>query len=85
MNGAPLGDAFRRCSAYVAQEDVFHPTLSAWETLHFFARLRLPRGTSRADVKRRMDDTLAVMGLTRVRNTQVQTLHSGDCTARSEG
>ena len=73
MNGAPLGERFKRCSAYVAQEDVFVPTLSAWETLHFHAILRLPRGTSRADIKQRMDDVMAVMGLSRVRTTQVST------------
>lgn len=71
MNGAPLGDKFKRCSAYVAQEDVFQPTMNAWETLQFFATLRLPRGISRADIKQRMEDVLAVMGLTRVRFTQV--------------
>ena len=71
MNGAPLGDKFKRCSAYVAQEDVFQPTMSAWETLQFFAILRLPRGMSKADIKQRMEDVLAVMGLTRVRFTQV--------------
>ena len=71
MNGAPLGDKFKRCSTYVAQEDVFVPTLSAWETLHFHAILRLPKGTSKADIKRRMDDVMEVMGLSRVRTTQV--------------
>ena len=71
MNGAPLGDKFKRSSTYVAQEDVFVPTLSAWETLHFQAILRLPKGTSSADIKRRMDDVMDVMGLSRVKTTQV--------------
>ena len=47
------------------------PTLSAWETLHFSAVLRTPGGTPRRDIKRRMQDTLAVMGLSRVAHTQV--------------
>ena len=71
MNGAPLGDKFKRSSTYVAQEDVFVPTLSAWETLHFQAILRLPKGTSRSDIKQRMDDVMDVMGLSRVKTTQV--------------
>jgi hypothetical protein len=58
MNGAPLGQRFKRASAYVAQEDVFVPTLSA------------ERGTPKADIKQRMVDVLTVMGLWRVRNTQ---------------
>ena len=58
------------------QDTVFVPTLSAWETLHFSAVLRTPSGVPRADIKRRMEDTLAVMGLSRVAHTQVQTLTS---------
>ena len=33
FNGLPLGGAFQRYSAYVPQEDIFVPTLSACETL----------------------------------------------------
>ena len=47
------------------------PTLSAWETLHFHAILRTPDRVGRAEIARRMHDVLAVMGLTRVAQTQV--------------
>ena len=38
MNGLPLGEAFQRHCAYVPQEDIFVPTLSAWETLKVRSR-----------------------------------------------
>ncbi|KAK9834196.1 hypothetical protein WJX81_007595 [Elliptochloris bilobata] len=71
MNGLPLGKAFQRHCAYVPQEDTFVPTLSAWETLKVHARLRSQRGTPAAEVHARTLRALAVMGLWRVRNTQV--------------
>ena len=37
MNGLPLGQTFQRHSAYVPQDDIFVPTLSAWETLQVCA------------------------------------------------
>ena len=40
MNGAPLAERFKQRSAYVAQEELFMPTLNAWETLEFQAFLR---------------------------------------------
>ena len=45
MNGAPLAERFKQRSAYVAQEELFMPTLNAWETLEFqaFLRNRCPR------------------------------------------
>jgi ABC-type multidrug transport system ATPase subunit len=74
MNGAPLGSTFKKCSAYVAQEDVFVPTLSAWETLHFHAILRTPEGIPKEEIRQRINDVLTVMGLGRVRNTQASKL-----------
>ena len=40
LNGLPLGQTFQRHSAYVPQEDIFVPTLSAWETLQVCACTR---------------------------------------------
>ena len=70
VNGAPLGERFRQRSAYVAQEELFMPTLDAWETLDFQAVLRNRAGLSRARLHERMHDVMAVMGLSRVRHTQ---------------
>ena len=40
LNGLPLGQTFQRHSAYVPQEDIFVPTLSAWETLQVCTCIR---------------------------------------------
>lgn len=56
--------------SYVGQEDVFMPTLSAWESLSFITQLcmgPLPR-KERED---RMEMVLKTMGLTRVKNSKV--------------
>ena len=70
VNGAPLGERFRQRSAYVAQEELFMPTLDAWETLEFQAVLRNSAGLTKARLHERMHDVMAVMGLSRVRHTQ---------------
>lgn len=71
MNGRPLGVQFKRNSAYVAQEDCFVPTMSAWETLMFTATLTLPKVISPAERKQRIEEVLKIMGLWRSRDTQV--------------
>jgi ATP-binding cassette, subfamily G (WHITE), member 2 len=71
MNGHPVDRAFKRLSAYVAQEDVFVPTLTATETLRFHARLRAERGTPAATLDARMSAVLEAMGLARVATTTV--------------
>lgn len=71
MNGGPRGRPFKRMSAYVAQEDVFEPVLTAWETLQFHAELRLPRRTTRTQKDERMTDAMRSMGLWKSRDTRV--------------
>ena len=71
MAGRPVGKAFKRNSAYVAQEDVFVPTLTAGETLAFHARLRAERGVTDAELTARMAAVLAATGLTRARDTTI--------------
>eukprot|EP00884_Botryococcus_braunii_P015425 jgi/Botrbrau1/2566/Bobra.0079s0051.1 len=71
MNGRPCGVLFRRISAYVAQEDVFVPTMTAWETLIFHATLTLPKAINNEERTKRMVDVLQIMGLSRSRHTQV--------------
>lgn len=72
MNGRPLGQKFKRVSAYVSQEDVFVPTMSAWETLLFHARLRTGKKLTTAEMEERMEEVLTVMGLQRVKHTVVR-------------
>ena len=71
-NGSPAGARLRQVSAYVAQEEMFVPTLSCWETLRFHAVLRNRERASRDALEMRMQDVLSVMGLWRVHGTQVQ-------------
>ena len=73
VNGAPLTERFKQRSAYVAQEELFMPTLNAWETLEFQAVLRNRAGLTHAQLRERMHDVMAVMGLSRAKNTQVCT------------
>ena len=71
MSGRPVGRTFKRTSAYVAQEDVFVPTMTARETLRFHARLRAERGTPPRALEERMDAVLETMGLARAADTAV--------------
>ena len=71
MNGRPCGTLFKRISAYVAQEDVFVPTMTATETLVFHATLTLPSAVDSAEREARIADVLRLMGLWRARHTQV--------------
>ena len=71
MNGSLRARKFKRLSAYVAQEDVFEPTLSATETLELHAHLRLPNSTSRSERRTIVTEALQAMGLARSARTQV--------------
>jgi len=63
--------------AYVPQDDIIHPHLTVWRTLHHAARLRLPRGTSRADRRARMEDVLGVLELYDHRDKPIHKLSGG--------
>ncbi|KAK9802008.1 hypothetical protein WJX73_010401 [Symbiochloris irregularis] len=53
MNGKPCGQKFKHVQAYVPQEDIFVPTLSALETLGYHARLRLARTATWSEMEGR--------------------------------
>lgn len=75
VNGRPRSQAhFRLRSAYVPQEDVFLPTLTALETMQYYGALRLPAGTGRAERETAIQHVLGVMGLAQ----QAGTLVGGD-------
>ncbi|CAL5218719.1 g432 [Coccomyxa viridis] len=82
MNGLPVGRQFEQVSMYVAQEEMFVPTLSCWETLHIHAALRNRSRESAPDLQKRMQDVLSVMGLSRVRDTQVGGVLAGGIMVR---
>ena len=70
-NGAPAGTRLKQVSAFVAQEEMYVPTLSCWETLRFHAVLRNRERASRGALEERMQDVLSEMGLWGVHGTQV--------------
>ena len=74
MNASQRARKFKRLMAYVPQEDIFEPTLLAWETLDMHAQLRLPSSTPRAERITIMEDALHAMGLWKARQTQVANL-----------
>lgn len=59
-----------RCISYVGQEDVFMPTLSAWESLLFVSQLCMA-SASTAERHARMDTVLDRMGLLKVKHSKV--------------
>lgn len=60
-----------RCISYVGQEDVFMPTLSAWESLLFVSQLRTA-SANKAERFARMDAVLRQMGLLKVKHSKVR-------------
>ena len=71
VNGLPITpETSNMYISYVGQEDVFMPTLSAWESLSFITQLcmgPLPR----CERESRMESVLTTMGLARVKNSKV--------------
>ena len=70
-NEAPLGLASKQLSAYIPQESVFLPTLTAAETVAFAATLSLPQRISKAERTLRCHHILTSMGLQGSQHTQV--------------
>lgn len=71
VNGRQRDIYFNRISAYVPQEEVFVPTMSALETISFHAKLSLPHNVPKAQRKAQILRMLTIMGLFRVRYTTV--------------
>ena len=71
VNGRPRSSKFKRISAYVPQEEVFVPTMSALETISFHAKLSLTANVTSSERMERMNRVLIIMGLFRERHTTV--------------
>jgi len=65
FNGVDLGKIRNRTSlvAYVPQDDILRPSLTVFETLKFFARLRLPTSYSLEQKSKVVDFILECVGL----------------------
>lgn len=74
INGAPLPavfDSLRGSIGYVPQDDIIHPELTVYEAVHYSARFRLPHDYSDEEIDRRVQLTLAQLGLESVASLQI--------------
>ncbi len=64
-------DNLRGSIGYVPQDDIVHPELTVFEAVRYSAKFRLPPDYSDDEIDRRVDATLAQLGLEGVRNLQI--------------
>jgi ABC transport system ATP-binding/permease protein len=64
-------DALRGSIGYVPQDDIVHPELTVFEAVRYSARFRLPPDYSNDEINRRVDVTLAQLGLEQVAHLQI--------------
>lgn len=64
-------DALRGSIGYVPQDDIVHPELTVFEAVRYSARFRLPPDYSDDEINRRVDTTLAQLGLEQVAHLQI--------------
>jgi ABC transport system ATP-binding/permease protein len=64
-------DALRGSIGYVPQDDIVHPELTVFEAVRYSARFRLPPDYSNEEIDRRVDVTLAQLGLEQVAHLQI--------------
>ncbi|GBF99558.1 ABC transporter G family member-like [Raphidocelis subcapitata] len=69
VNGQAFSKQAKRRVGFVLQDDLLYETLTVEETLGYAAALRLPRGTSAAQRRARVDDVIAALGLGKCRGT----------------
>jgi ABC transport system ATP-binding/permease protein len=70
-------DALRRSIGYVPQRDILHDALTVERTLYFSAKLRLPEGTPRDQLRRVVDEVIETVGLKEQRKNQFRQLSGG--------
>jgi ABC-type multidrug transport system ATPase subunit/pSer/pThr/pTyr-binding forkhead associated (FHA) protein len=64
-------DALRGSIGYVPQDDIVHPELTVFEAVRYSARFRLPPDYSDEEINRRVETTLAQLGLEQVAHLQI--------------
>jgi ABC transport system ATP-binding/permease protein len=64
-------DALRGSIGYVPQDDIVHPELTVFEAVRYSALFRLPPDYSNDEITRRVDTTLAQLGLEQVAHLQI--------------
>ncbi|KAL5017918.1 hypothetical protein ScPMuIL_003640 [Solemya velum] len=73
IDGATPPDNFKCMVGYVVQDDVVMGTLSVRENFHFSASLRLPKGVSHEEKKKRVELVINELGLKNCAETKVGT------------
>ncbi|XP_071951994.1 broad substrate specificity ATP-binding cassette transporter ABCG2-like [Antedon mediterranea] len=74
IDGKPQPAQFRLISGYVVQDDVVMGTMSVKENLRFSAELRLGKEISTSEKRRRVNDIIKELGLTKCADSKVGTL-----------
>ncbi len=64
-------DALRGSIGYVPQDDIVHPELTVYEAVRYSAKFRLPPDYSEEEINRRVQTTLAQLGLEGVAHLQI--------------
>ena len=64
-------DALRGSIGYVPQDDIVHPELTVYEAVRYSAKFRLPPDYSNDEINRRVQTTLAQLGLENVAHLQI--------------
>lgn len=70
-------DLLRRSIGYVPQRDVLHEALTVERTLFYAAKLRLPRGTSNAQIGEVINEVIQTVGLEEQRDNAFRQLSGG--------
>lgn len=70
-------NALRRSIGHVPQRDILHDALTVERTLYYAAKLRLPAGTSAAQMQSIINEVIETVGLKERRNTQFKQLSGG--------
>ncbi len=71
-------DQYRSTIGYVPQEDIVHEHLTVWRVLWYAVRLRLPRDTSREEIRERIEEILEQTELSERRHRLVRDLSGGE-------
>ena len=78
VNGRPRDPlSFSRIAGYVEQFDNLVPEATVRESVEFSAELRLPAHVSAADRRRKVDNVLAVLGLTHLQHESIGSSETG--------
>lgn len=64
-------DALRGSIGYVPQDDIVHPELTVYEAVRYSAKFRLPPDYSTEEINRRVETTLAQLGLENVAHLEI--------------